>query len=352
MASSLKSFKFSVQGPEVTDKTILGVSPFPVSQALEDLKSLGAGTIHLDSDDERALSGLVVLDPDRTYVVRPQSGAAGAALPEKQAEQLQALYDQLQKAQAVNISTVGSSVWNEVAEKGGLTTEMGEFAACSATKRTESFGWDDSDECAQADRYIPHLKKTVDLGSRQLAWYNASDNSTLLSTDCSNVLGKVFRGTTKVLISDRSAISVQHPQSRSYIAWELKKKIAAADYLQAKVTLLCSNIHSPKTKPVVVLTDLSDEWVLLWLNERTIFLAPFQGRSHAVGYLENLLATVSRFSADEAIVSDTAPTLSSADLADSVAKRQKITCSLLPGGGASEALTHAALFDVISKLQG
>ena len=81
------------------------------------------------------------------------AGVASAALPEEQAQQLQALYDELQQAQkTVSISKVGATAWNRVAEKGGLTIQVGELAACSTSKQTDSFGWDDRNERAQFDR--------------------------------------------------------------------------------------------------------------------------------------------------------------------------------------------------------
>ena len=81
------------------------------------------------------------------------AGVASAALPEEQAQQLRALYDESQQARkTVSISKVGGTAWNRVAEKGGLTTKVGELAACSTSKQTDSFGWDDRNERAQSDR--------------------------------------------------------------------------------------------------------------------------------------------------------------------------------------------------------
>ena len=81
------------------------------------------------------------------------AGVSSAALPEEQAQQLQALYGELQQARkTVTFSKIGSTAWNRVAEKGGLSTQAGGLAACSTSKQTDSFGWDDRNERARSDR--------------------------------------------------------------------------------------------------------------------------------------------------------------------------------------------------------
>ena len=101
-------------------------------------------------------------------------------------------------------------------------------------------------------RYLPHLRNTIGLSNRKLDWVDAAKDARMLNTNCSETLGRDFRGTTDVIITERSAIKVHHPQSAIHAAFELKKKVAHDDSYQAKATLLCCNIHSPKTKPVVV----------------------------------------------------------------------------------------------------
>ena len=39
-----------------------------------------------------------------------------------------------------------------------------------------------------------------------------------------------------------------------------------------------------------MLTDLRDEWQLLWLDGSTLFQHPFTSRSQAVGFIEDFLA--------------------------------------------------------------
>ena len=88
-----------------------------------------------------------------------------------------------------------------------------------------------------------------------------------------------------------------------------------------------------------VITDLMDDWSLLWLSGRAMTIAAFDNRSHAIGFMEKLLA--SSISNSESIDEDV-PTFSGNEgpLADSLSKRRRIAPGLITSIGASDALSE------------
>ena len=81
-------------------------------------------------------------------------GADGTLGPES-ARQLQALYDDLlrQKTATKSLSKISFSTWHTVVEKAKLTLKATDLPACSSSKNTDAFGWDDSCELSQSDRW-------------------------------------------------------------------------------------------------------------------------------------------------------------------------------------------------------
>ena len=84
-----------------------------------------------------------------------------------------------------------------------------------------------------------------------------------------------------------------------------------------------------------MLTDLRDEWQLLWLDESTLFQHTFNSRSQAVGFIEDFLAR--RIEASEGVHPSAAR----------VANRRRIEPRLMPGATAS-----ALLAEQIESLEG
>ena len=221
---------------------------------------------------------------------------------EKAHQQLQALFDALQEQKkekpAVSISSIKTDTWLEVQSTAKLSFRIVEDLPASALKYTEAFGWDDRNERAQSDRYdywmsllaaqpypwvticicdhlwpcsafalmrhlvgmnryIPHLRQTISLGSRSTDWVDAANrHPQLLSYDGLETLGRNFRGTTDVLVANRSAIRARQPGLGMRLLFKLKKVIKDSDVIHAQASLLLANLHSPDTRPMLVSLEL------------------------------------------------------------------------------------------------
>lgn len=61
---------------------------------------------------------------------------------------------------------------------------------------------------------------------------------------------------------------------------------------QAMAQLLAANILSRQHRPVVVVTDLKEDWRLLWVDKATIMVGTCSGSAAAVAIIQTLLAQV------------------------------------------------------------
>lgn len=100
-----------------------------------------------------------------------------------------------------------------------------------------------------------------------------------------------FRGTTDVAIVDRDLDCF--PSTGLKVRFELKKNtglgFSSRARFQTMVSLMLANVHSRFLKPVAMLTDLVDDWVIFWMDQLKIHFRKFETRSMALGYLEDLL---------------------------------------------------------------
>lgn len=77
-----------------------------------------------------------------------------------------------------------------------------------------------------------------------------------------------------------------------YILFELKKRPDKAAMCQAMGQLLAANILSRQHRPVVVVTDLKEDWRLLWVDKATIVMGSCSGSAAAVAIIQALVAQV------------------------------------------------------------
>lgn len=287
-------------------------------------------------------------------------------------------------------------------------------------------------------RYLPHLRKSISLGGRDMDWVNAAKHPQLLTYySGSETLGRKFKGTTDVVLADRMAIRTFQPERGLRLLFELKKAVEKADVIQAQASMLLANVHSPELRPMMVspdpslsqvrvlrltclqscivweillhlgclssmsemqltmagacvgsysaflsswfsvssrtammthtcpiimpgpqymieyanfnspssdglillqvLTDLADNWQLVWLDGSTIYQHAFKSRGEAVGFLDAFLT--GRLQADEGIEADVARVL----------KRQKINDRLI---ATTEAGDNTLFGDQMQSLEG
>jgi len=107
-------------------------------------------------------------------------------------------------------------------------------------------------ESVRFHRYMPHLQKSINLGSRDIAWVDAARHPQLLSYDARETLGRIFKGTTAVLLASRAAIRLDEPEREMQLLFELKKAVSKANMIQAQATMLLANLHSPESRPLLV----------------------------------------------------------------------------------------------------
>lgn len=101
-----------------------------------------------------------------------------------------------------------------------------------------------------------------------------------------------------------------------------------------------ANFNSPSSDGLIllqVLTDLADNWQLVWLDGSTIYQHAFKSRGEAVGFLDAFLT--GRLQADEGIEADVARVL----------KRQKINDRLI---ATTEAGDNTLFGDQMQSLEG
>lgn len=65
----------------------------------------------------------------------------------------------------------------------------------------------------------------------------------------------------------------------------------AGSMCRAMVQLLLANIHTPSHHPVMVHTDLCDEWHILWMDGNTMWRYTPATRFEAVAMVEDILST-------------------------------------------------------------
>ena len=106
-------------------------------------------------------------------------------------------------------------------------------------------------------RYIPHLRESISLGGRDVDWVNAARHPELLMYDGLETLGRKFKGTTDVVLANRSAIRTLQPERGLRLLFKLKKAVEKADVIQVQASMLLANVHSPELRPMMVSPDPS-----------------------------------------------------------------------------------------------
>ena len=191
------------------------------------------------------------------YRAWPYAGAFESARLQK----LNELHEFMQQQRArdnaaltISISNVKSEAFDDIKSKADLRVKEDPDLDHTCSKIIPQFGWDERLVRAQADRYIPHLRSSISLGSRDLTWIDAANHyPQLLACDAHLSLGRKFRGTTDVVVCNRSAVSGNVPALGMRMLYELKKGTISRDHvIQAMVSLMLANIHAPSLRPMLV----------------------------------------------------------------------------------------------------
>lgn len=195
------------------------------------------------------------------------------------------------RASSVNLSEVTATRWEGIAQRVGLASTLHDSSVPVSTRTIDAFGWDVSHESAQADRYIPYLRKIVRFpGGRDLEWIRADGERTLLSVSSERPLVNL-QGTCDAAIVTRLARRSLDFSAGIVAVFELKKVVESRHLFQAKAQVLAANIRCPDYRPFGVLTDLNDYWSVFYLVGSTICCVSPESREAAVAFIEHLLLT-------------------------------------------------------------
>ncbi|DBA79685.1 TPA: hypothetical protein ACH3X1_008358 [Trebouxia sp. C0004] len=220
----------------------------------------------------------------------------GVRLTGEQAVQLAEFHEDLIERRSVNISDVNSSKWEEVRASSKLEMKVWEkpFQPSHELKTADKvppFGWTNDLERTQADRYGPHIQSCIST-PRNVQWIDAANSyPKLLETGKCSSLPFALKGSTDYAAVTRASVRARLPITGLKALFELKKAISSGTVYQAMVQLLVANIHTPSHQPVMVHTDLCDEWHILWMDGNILWTYTPATRFEAVAMVEDIFNT-------------------------------------------------------------
>jgi hypothetical protein len=183
----------------------------------------------------------------------------------------------------VDIFKIKRIEWEKIQMSTGLKFEAIDFDLKYETV-SNAFQWDDRPERDQKDRYMPHLRKLLQISKyRKLEIYDTSDHNNFLSIS-TDILPIRLAGTTDATVVDRFSVSSRIPQNHIRILFELKKSVNDGHLYQALAELTAGDLKSIHAV-LAVLTDLRDDWQFFYFNDGRIatFTLP---RSKAVALIQ------------------------------------------------------------------
>ncbi|CAI2193731.1 7355_t:CDS:2, partial [Funneliformis geosporum] len=180
---------------------------------------------------------------------------------------IEGLVKELQKSE-IAISNIKCNEWEKIQMSTGLGFEAIDFNLEHETK-SNAFQWDDRPEREQKDRYLPHLRKILQISKyRKLEIYDTTRHINFLSMS-TDILPIRLVGTTDATVVDRFSISSRIPQHHIRILFELKKFINDGHLYQALAELTYGDLKSIHAI-LAVLTDLRDDWQFFYFEDEKI----------------------------------------------------------------------------------
>lgn len=115
--------------------------------------------------------------------------------------------------------------------------------------------------------------------NRNWSVINGNTHPDLLDNDLG---GMKFKGTVDVAVVVKVARTL--PATGLKIIFELKKvdEIDGKAEYQMIISLLLANVTCNPLRPVAILSDLVDKWIIFWMDGLTVFHHAFATRSKAV----------------------------------------------------------------------
>jgi hypothetical protein len=92
-------------------------------------------------------------------------------------------------------------------------------------------------------------------------------------------------GNTNAAILSRASFEVGLPKEGLCVLFKLKKQITSQNVYQAACQLVLASLSSD-FRPIVVLSDLRDDWRIFWLDQRTMWVGKLAGRGAALSVIQ------------------------------------------------------------------
>jgi len=146
-----------------------------------------------------------------------------------------------------------------------------EISPVTTPSRLPPFSWDDRQEANQHDRFMPYLNQ---IKFDDLVWVRVTSGD-FLNTDIHGSVTIKLRGNTDAALVLKGYTGQHIDRHGAVLLVELKKptNLSNKSVHQAIAQLLCQAVTDLPQAPVVLLTDLIDDWMFYWIVERDVCCA-------------------------------------------------------------------------------
>ncbi|KAK9809507.1 hypothetical protein WJX73_005567 [Symbiochloris irregularis] len=213
------------------------------------------------------------------------------------------IHQQPDTRRSVRLSEVRSLAWAQLQHNCRLEIRVIWKMLPPHFKQVDPFAWGPPPAQDQLDACSVYLRKVID-SPRHVTWIDASQHPTLLTVDATGVLPFGTNTTTDLAICRRSAARPHAFRDNLLVLFEVCKAVTTTEYYQAYAHLLLANVHSPKQRPVAVVTDLMDDWSIHWLDRRRICTFAAPDRATALAVIDCLIADPRGHRADKYLAQD------------------------------------------------
>jgi len=198
---------------------------------------------------------------------------------------VQRIEQTLEESMTLQISRLSEKDINKICQDLQIGLRAITIDSEAAQVSFDSFCWDDRDEPLQHDRYLPHLRRL--LVFPHLEWVRIT-NGNFLDSNISGVVK--LRGNTDVALILKGYVRALTPRHGACLLVELKKTITQQHVWQAMGELIAQSVVPHlEIAPVVLLTDLKEDWRLYWMQKRNLCMLAC-GPSTAVNLLRRLFS--------------------------------------------------------------
>ena len=167
------------------------------------------------------------------------------------------------------ISDVSATDYQSLLSRCKLVLLPATFPDSYAGTEVPAFQWSDENEPQQETRYLAHLSQIIPLRKRHLRWKSINDKKNLFQ---GKVPGYKLTGTADAAVLDTRFPLDDSSLVRASLALivELKREYNDSSFRQGVLELLAhTSMGETAWPPLVLVTDLNDNWRFLWLNDGT-----------------------------------------------------------------------------------